>query len=141
MSFHGISEPLVPGENEIAIKTITISNEYGFGTGHAPSPGIMGREKHGTGVKKRANKTSIIRGVVIPMDWDDQGNVVRIAISSHDEEEYMVEREGKGGELLAFIRKEVEVGGEIREEDHKKMIKVKKYQLAKAEESETRSLR
>ena len=101
----------------------------------------MEREEHGTGVKRRRNKTGTIRGVVIPMDWDDQGNVVRIAISSHDEEEYMVAREGKGGELLAFIRREVEVGGEIKEEDHKKVISVTKYRLTKAEESEKRSLR
>ena len=72
---------------------------------------------------------SVIRGVVIPMDWDDQGNVVRIAISSHDETEYMVEKEGKGLELLAFIRREVEVGGRISEEDQKKVIQVKKYRL------------
>jgi hypothetical protein len=91
-------------------------------------------------VKNRRTKLSIIKGVVIPMDWDDQGNVVRIAISSHDEKEYMVEREGKGGELLAFIRKEVEVGGEIREADHKKVIRVKTYQVKKAEVQESQVL-
>jgi len=83
---------------------------------------------------------SIVRGVVIPMDWDEQGNVVRIAISSHDENEYMVETGGKGRELLAFIRKEVEVGGDIKEADHGKVIKVKKYQVKKAEETESPSL-
>ncbi|MBN2031863.1 MAG: hypothetical protein JW836_01195 [Deltaproteobacteria bacterium] len=84
---------------------------------------------------------SIIRGVVIPMDWDDRGNVVRIAISSHDENEYMVEEQGKGLELLALIRKEVEVGGEISEENQKKAIKVRRYKLKKAEESESRILK
>ena len=92
-------------------------------------------------MKKEKTKMSIIRGVVIPMEWDDQGNVVRIAISSHDEKEYVVEREGKGSELLAFIRKEVEVGGEIKEEDHKKVIKVKKYQVKKAEVPESQGSR
>jgi hypothetical protein len=80
-------------------------------------------------VKKGRTEMRVIRGVVIPMDWDDQGNVVQIAISSHDEMEYMVEREGKGLELLAFIRKEVEVGGEIKEKNDNKVIKVNKYQL------------
>jgi hypothetical protein len=78
-------------------------------------------------VKKGKTKMPMIRGVVIPMDWDEHGNVVRIAISSHDETEYLVEKGGKGQELLAFIRREVEVGGEIKEEDHRKVIRVKKY--------------
>lgn len=98
---------------------------------------FKGGKRHGTGVKKARTKMSIIRGVVIPMDWDEQGNVVRIAISSRDEKEYMVEAGGRGSELLAFIRKEVEVSGEVKEEDHRKLIKVKKYQLKKAEESES----
>ena len=61
-------------------------------------------------VKQERARMVVIRGVVIPINWDDQGNVVQIAISSHDEVEYMVEKRGKGDELLAFIRKEVEVG-------------------------------
>jgi hypothetical protein len=89
------------------------------------------------GVKKKT-KMSMIRGVVIPMDWDEHGNVVSIAISSHDETEYLVEKGGKGYELLAFVRKEVEVGGEIREEDHRKVIKVKKYLVKQVEDSESR---
>lgn len=76
---------------------------------------------------------SIIRGVVLPMDWDDQGNVVRIAISSHDEMEYMVEKDDKGRELLAFIRKEVEVSGEVGEKNQKKVIRVKKYRFKQSE--------
>jgi hypothetical protein len=84
---------------------------------------------HGAGVKKGRTKMKVIRGVIIPMDWDDQGNVVQIAISSHDEMEYMVEREGKGVELLAFIRKEVEVAGEVKERDDQRVVKVSRYQL------------
>jgi hypothetical protein len=102
----------------------------------------IGKEcENGTGVKKERTKMSMIRGVVIPMDWDEQGNVVRIAISSHDEKEYLVEKGGKGHELLAFIRKEVEVGGEVKEEDHRKVIKVKKYHVRRVEDSEPRALR
>jgi hypothetical protein len=93
-----------------------------------------GGEKDGTGVKKGKTKMTMIRGVIIPMDWDEHGNVVRIAISSNDENEYLVEKGGKGSELLAFIRKEVEVGGVIKEEDHRKVIMVKQYAVRKAEE-------
>jgi len=97
-----------------------------------------GGERNGTGVRKTKTKMTMIRGVIIPMDWDEHGNVVRIAISSHDEKEYLVEKGGKGTELLAFIRREVEVGGVVKEEDHRKMIRVKQYILRKGEEIEPR---
>lgn len=84
---------------------------------------------------------SVVKGVVIPMDWDDQGNVVRIAISSHDEQEYVVDRGRKGGELVAFIRNEVEVGGEVREEDRRKVIKVKKYHVKQVEDTGSDALK
>lgn len=87
-------------------------------------------------MKKGKAKMTMIRGVIIPMDWDEHGNVVRIAISSNDEKEYLVEKGGKGSELLAFIRKEVEVGGVVKEEDHRKVIRVKQYALRKGEELE-----
>lgn len=89
------------------------------------------------GVKKKI-RMSMIRGVVIPMEWDEQGNVVSIAISSHDETEYLVEKGGRGSELLALVRKEVEVGGDIREEDHRKVIKVKKYLVKQLADSGSR---
>jgi len=84
---------------------------------------------------------TMIRGVIIPMDWDEHGNVVRIAISSNDEKEYLVGKGGKGNELLSFIRKEVEVGGVVKEEDHRKVIMVKQYAVKKAEELELRIVR
>jgi hypothetical protein len=104
--------------------------------GSKPTTGTRKECENGTGVKRVRNKTSVIRGVVIPMDWDEHGNVVRIAISSHDENEYLVDKGGKGNELLAFIRKEVEVDGEVKEEDHRKVIKVKKYHVKREQDSE-----
>lgn len=87
------------------------------------------------GVRKKT-KMNVIRGVVIPIDWDERGNVVSIAISSHDETEYLVDKGGKGQELLAHVRKEVEVSGDIREEENKKVIKVKKYLIRALEGTE-----
>jgi hypothetical protein len=36
-----------------------------------------------------------IRGVVVPMAWDERGNVVAIALSTHDEDEYAIDKEGR----------------------------------------------
>jgi hypothetical protein len=78
---------------------------------------------------------SKIRGVVIPTAWDDQGNVKGIAISSHDENEYQVDPKGKGPELLLHIRKEVEASGVVREEEGKKIVRIRKYTVSEANES------
>ena len=37
------------------------------------------------------------RGVIITVEWDENGNVVAIGISTHDEDEYIIEDVGKGG--------------------------------------------
>jgi hypothetical protein len=76
---------------------------------------------------KGPSKVTKIRGVVIPTAWDDQGNVTGIAISSHDENEYQVDPKGKGSELLLHIRKEVDATGVVREEEGKKMVRIRKY--------------
>lgn len=84
---------------------------------------------------KGPSKVSKIRGVVIPTAWDDQGNVTGIAISSHDENEYQVDPKGKGPELLLHIRKEVEASGVVREEEGKKIVRIRKYTVSEAIES------
>jgi hypothetical protein len=76
---------------------------------------------------KGPSKVTKIRGVIIPTAWDDQGNVTGIAISSHDENEYLVDHKGKGPELLFHIRKEVEAAGVVREEEGKKIVRIRKY--------------
>ena len=76
---------------------------------------------------KGPSKVTKIRGVVIPTAWDDQGNVTEIAISSHDENDYQVDHKGKGPELLLHIRKEVEASGVVREEEGKKIVRIRKY--------------
>jgi len=95
-----------------------------------------GGERDGAGVKKPRSKTTVVKGVVIPTDWDEHGNVVALAISSNDEKEYIVDNKGKGKELLGLIRKEVEVRGVITEEDQRKIIRVSRYSLAEHSEPE-----
>lgn len=84
---------------------------------------------------KGPSKVTKIRGVVIPTAWDDQGNVTGIAVSSHDENEYQVDPKGKGPELLLHIRKEVEAAGVVREEEGKKIVRIRKYTVSERIES------
>ena len=70
-----------------------------------------------------------IRGVVVPRKWDENGRVVAITILTHDEDEYQVENAGRGIELKAFIRENVEVSGTVKPQDGIKVIQVKKFKL------------
>ena len=79
---------------------------------------------------KVGDKLITIRGIVIPMDWDEKGKVVATAISTHTEEEYLIFNDYKGKELLHLIQEVVEISGVVRE-DEEKIITVQKYILKK----------
>lgn len=66
-----------------------------------------------------------IKGIVIPVDWDQKGNPVSVAIATHTEEEYLVSNDSKGKELFNLIREEVEITGLVKEVAGIKIIKVK----------------
>jgi 5S rRNA maturation endonuclease (ribonuclease M5) len=73
-----------------------------------------------------------IRGIIIPADWDEKGRVVAVAVSGQNEQEYLIDKDYKGRELMHYIEEEVEVRGIAREAKDKKMITVQKYILKKA---------
>lgn len=83
------------------------------------------KESKGTG-----DELTTIRGIVIPVDWDVDGNVLATAISSQDEHEYFVELDKKGKKMLGLIRRGIEVRGVVRKiiKGHK-TITVKSYRL------------
>ena len=77
-----------------------------------------------------------IRGVVVPMAWDERGNVVAIALSTHDEDEYAIDKEGKGEELLSLIRKEIVANGIVTEREKKKVIRIMNYSVKRGKVAE-----
>jgi hypothetical protein len=68
-----------------------------------------------------------IRGLVAPTKWDEKGNVTAVSIMTFDEDEYLLEEYGMEKKLMAFIREEVEVSGEVRHHGGKKIITVRTY--------------
>ena len=88
--------------------------------------------------KKRINRQGrteqeliTIRGLVTPYEWDEKGNVIAIAISTFDEEEYLIDKDKQSNQLLSLMRQAVEVSGFVKEENGKKRIKLKKYSLCR----------
>jgi len=72
-----------------------------------------------------------INGIIVPVDWDEKGNVIGAAISCHGEVEYRIDSNAKGSELLSFIQEEVEATGIVREKADRKIITVTEYQISK----------
>ena len=75
------------------------------------------------------NGLTTVTGVIIPADWDPDGRITGVAISTHDEEEYLVRRRAKGKELVRLLQKEVEVTGWAEVDQGKKALVVKDYRL------------
>ncbi len=65
-----------------------------------------------------------IRGIVVPTDWDDNGNVISLAIASCDEQEYLIENHQQIANLWTLLRREVIAMGSIRCGKEQKIIKV-----------------
>jgi hypothetical protein len=80
---------------------------------------------------KRNNEQVSIKGILIPVDWDDKGNVIKAAILTANEDEYIVEENEKGKKMLSLMRRVVKVGGVVREEAGNKLIKVEKFHQTK----------
>ena len=81
-------------------------------------------------VNSDESRTVTVRGLLVPIALDDKGNVTATAISTHLEEEYLVNQNAWGEALLAFLRQRVKVSGSVvLKEDGKKVITVTKYEV------------
>jgi len=87
-----------------------------------------GKKTTGPAKKKRGKDSSslvTLRGVVIPVDWDSEGKVIATAISTHNEDEYLIVDEENTIEMNNLINEEVELTGIYKKRGDKKIIKVK----------------
>ena len=72
----------------------------------------------------------IVKGLLIPADWDEGGEIIAVAISTYYEEEYLIERNPKGEELFAFVRQNARISGLVKTDDRgKKIIRVQEYNI------------
>ena len=66
-----------------------------------------------------------IKGIVIPSDWDSNGNVISLSIATPNEEEYIIENHHNFSDLKKLLRQEVVVDGSIKCRNNSKSIDVK----------------
>ena len=72
-------------------------------------------------------KQMTIEGLVVPSDWDFNGNAISISISTFNEDEYIVDKDSVSKKLMSYIRESVEVKGFVREENKVKRIKIRRF--------------
>ena len=70
-----------------------------------------------------------LTGIVMPSDWDGQGKVQQVVLSTYDEKEYPVDKRGHGKELLGCVRKKVEVLGVLSGNSSRRKLRVKQYRF------------
>jgi hypothetical protein len=84
------------------------------------------------GHKEKLEKTMIcIEGIIIPANWDNNGDVVDLAIATRDEEEYLIRDKDQIARLKPLLRQEVEIKGIAQIQEGKRVIKVKKISKLK----------
>jgi hypothetical protein len=75
------------------------------------------------------HKQITIRGIIVPSEWDDTGNVTSISISTFNEDEYLVDKDSISKKLQYYMREGVEASGFVREEEGIKRIKINRYRI------------
>jgi hypothetical protein len=74
----------------------------------------------------------VVKGIIMPHNWDETGRTVEIALYTNTEEVYALEYNSLTAELLNLVQRKVEIRGELSEHpDGKISINVNNYVLLK----------
>lgn len=73
-----------------------------------------------------------LRGIVVPVKWDENGNVAGFGIETFDEDFYLLDGIDEVGRLKQLMREEVELGGDIHVIFGKKIINIREFRILNA---------
>jgi hypothetical protein len=76
---------------------------------------------------KGVAKEKTIIGTVRPYEWDEDDNVVGVCIVDGDDEEFVVQSDDKGQQLLDYLDYDVSVSGLVREAGGERWIAVRRF--------------
>ena len=83
-----------------------------------------------SGEKAPVEDSITIRGLLVPIDWDEKGNITEIAVSTYFEEEYLIQKNVREEALLPFLRQKVKVIGFVRMDARgRKVVRVEEYEV------------
>ena len=75
------------------------------------------------------NEKITINGLVIPCQWDNEGNVKGITLAGFDETNYAILMDKVGKSLLTLLHKKVVISGKFTKINNSDKIRVQKYHL------------
>ena len=79
--------------------------------------------------RKSKSKETVINGYIEADEWDEDDYVIGVKVVT-DDEDYSIEMNDLGEELLSFLGEDVEVTGIVEEEkDGSKLIKVTGFEI------------
>jgi hypothetical protein len=73
-----------------------------------------------------------LSGIVIPTDWDDEGNTTAVSLSTEDENIVLRADKISKEELFQLMQKEVEISGRLVAAARYKTIAVEGYMLKRS---------
>ena len=68
-----------------------------------------------------------IHGIIIPVAWNEKGDVISVAIATYNEGKYLVENNVKGQQLFSLLRKRVVIDGVLATRDKIKTIEINNF--------------
>jgi hypothetical protein len=78
--------------------------------------------------RKGRAKAETIRGLVIAVEWHEDGRVKAVGLSAHGENDYLLADNQAARELVALVGREVEVSGPVGQgEQGRRVVAVTKY--------------
>jgi hypothetical protein len=78
----------------------------------------------------KKTQSATLTGIVIPADWNDDQEVIAVALATPDEKEYRIGGSRKGKELLNYLQQQVEAIGPLStDEKGRRVITVRRYNV------------
>ena len=56
-----------------------------------------------------------LKGILIPSNWDDKGNITSLKIASANEKEYIISNQDVSDMIAMYLRKEITVTGVLEQ--------------------------
>lgn len=78
-------------------------------------------------MEKDSRDPIILKGLVIPAQWDKNGKIVGLAIACSDEKEYPVLMDNVGRNLMTHMHDVVKITGKAIKIDNLEAIQVKRF--------------
>ncbi len=80
--------------------------------------------------ESKKKKQVELKGILVPESWDSSNKVVRVAICTSGEKEYIIEKNNKGEELLRYSGLKAVIRGILKDKGiKKKSIIVENYEI------------